>query len=410
MNYHYDIKEWKTGLCIVHSEEPRKLFILGAGFSNPAGLPLGKELLNQIINIVNSEKETIFDEYKGLFNAHLDNYIKYRQIKIADINIEDFIEFIDYENFLNFFGELGDSRGNNQDIIRFLIAKCLSEKQKEIKESDLYNQFVSELNENDIIISLNYDTILESLFKKFKKQYHLFPSEYLGKYEINMKPPKSTMLLKVHGSINWFDYNEYSQLLEKDGNYRLSLSAISRLPSDFVFNNQHDKPNELTPLIPYGFKPDRETRLQDIYSISMDDLDRYVKAFNTPFERQNNKLPNALMHPVILSPAHSKLLYSNPIKDLFHGAYFYGRDISKIIIIGCGLPDYDRYIRQWIYGIKTKYFGMYKAKSNILVINYAETDSDKKSIKNNYSFLNNKNIDFVYDGFSISCLSKIFSE
>ncbi|MBX9703233.1 MAG: hypothetical protein K2X39_03680, partial [Silvanigrellaceae bacterium] len=96
-------------------------------------------------------------------------------------------------------------------------------------------------------------------------------------------------------------------------------------------------------------------------------------------------------------------------KDLFHGAYFYGRDISKIIIIGCGLTDYDRYIRQWIYGIKKQYFGMYIAKSNILVINYAETVREKKSIEYNYSFLNTENIHFMHDGFSKSCLTKIFS-
>jgi hypothetical protein len=145
-------------------ETQSKLFILGAGFSKPAGLPLGNELLSEMNKYILNNESNIFDEYIKSFSGSLEAYSSFRNKKINEIEIEEFIEFLDYENFLNFSGSLSSGRGYTQDIIRFLIAKVLSEKQKNLQNGDLYEQFTSKLSENDIIISLNYDTILEKYF------------------------------------------------------------------------------------------------------------------------------------------------------------------------------------------------------------------------------------------------------
>lgn len=382
----------------------KRLFVLGAGFSKPAGLPLGEELLAEIIDYVRNSDQ-IFHEHGGYFNQAIHEYEEYSQKEINEANIEEFIEFFDYRHFLGFRGILeGDSiyGGGIQSIIRVLISTVLSEKQKNIRNKKLYEEFVKQLSPDDIIISLNYDNLVE-IFLDWKCR--LFPP-YLCKEELNSQHDQEVTLLKVHGSINWFNYRE---LLERVNQDQKKGSFHYGLTTDFIFNNQHDVVN-LNPFIPWGFKPEIQTSLKDIYWVSVSDLDRYIKAYNSPLERTSSKsLPPAITHPVILSPSYAKLLYSQSIKDLFYGASFYGRDIDKIIIIGCSLTKYDRYIRQWLFDILLQYYGMSMTRKNILIISNANHCSKKRELKENYSFLGKERMDVDFGGFTEKSLSKIFN-
>lgn len=133
-----------------------RLFILGAGFSKPAGLPLGTELLQEIVNYVNASDSGLFDEYRNLFQGALEEYQEYSKQQISEINIEEFIEYIDYRSFLNFFGSLNSPsrQGNDiQKVIRFLITMVLLKKQEQILNAQLYEEFVDNLTDKDIIIT-----------------------------------------------------------------------------------------------------------------------------------------------------------------------------------------------------------------------------------------------------------------
>ncbi|HFO0108618.1 TPA: hypothetical protein ACHHZH_002844, partial [Legionella pneumophila] len=132
----------------------RRLFILGAGFSKPAGLPLGTELLQEIVNYVNSPTNNIFSEYKERFIGTITEYQDYSNKKINEINIEEFIEYIDYQSFLNFYGTLNSPsrQGNDiQKIIRVLIATVLLKKREQVLNTNLYNNFAETLTNNDIV-------------------------------------------------------------------------------------------------------------------------------------------------------------------------------------------------------------------------------------------------------------------
>ncbi|HEN5561250.1 TPA: SIR2 family protein, partial [Legionella pneumophila] len=121
------------------------------------------------------------------------------------------IEYIDYQSFLNFYGNLNSpsKQGNDiQKVIRVLIAAVLLKKQEQalhkVPTTNLYTKFTEILTENDTVITLNYDTLLEYFFKSKRKKFRLLPPWIYDK-KMNFEPYSGVTLLKVHGSINWFD-------------------------------------------------------------------------------------------------------------------------------------------------------------------------------------------------------------
>ncbi|HEN5542795.1 TPA: hypothetical protein U6306_002987, partial [Legionella pneumophila] len=204
--------------------------------------------------------------------------------------------------------------------------------------------------------------------------------------------------------INWFDLNEY---YEKQRTDNLN-NPHSLLPADFIFNNHgNDKP-KLNPIVPMNIQPKIETNLKYLYWISDQDLNKFIKVYNNPLGRIDNNEAPALTHPILLSPSYSKLLYSDSIKDLFYGAGFYGSDKEQIIIIGCSLVEYDKYIRQWVFDIVRQYRGMNHTKE-ISIINYASRHKQKIGIQKNYSYLGTDKIKFIFDGFSEKSLAETLS-
>ncbi|HAT1755379.1 TPA: SIR2 family protein [Legionella pneumophila] len=382
----------------------RRLFILGAGFSKPAGLPLGTELLQEIVNYVNSPTNNIFSEYKERFIGTITEYQDYSNKKINEINIEEFIEYIDYQSFLNFYGTLNSPsrQGNDiQKIIRVLIATVLLKKREQVLNTNLYNNFAETLTNNDIVITLNYDTLIEYFLQKNGKKFRLLPP-WIYKDKSDFKPYDGITLLKVHGSINWFNLNEY---YEKQRTDNLN-NPHSLLPADFIFNNHgNDKP-KLNPIVPMNIELTIETNLKYLYWVSDQELNKFIQVYNNPLGRIDNNDAPALTHPILLSPSYSKLLYSDSIKDLFYGAGFYGSDIEQIIIIGCSLVEYDKYIRQWVFDIVRQYRGMNHTKE-ISVINYASRKKQKVDIQKTYSYLGTDKIKFIFDGFSEQSLASI---
>lgn len=218
---------------------------------------------------------------------------------------------------------------------------------------------------------------------------------------LNFEPYTGVTLLKVHGSINWFDLGEYYEKQKTDN----VDNPMSLFPSDFIFNNQGlDKP-QLNPILPLNIESKIETNLKHLYWVTNQDLSKYIKIYNNPIGRIYNNEAPALTHPAILSPAYSKLLYSEAIKDIFYGASFYGRENDQVIIIGCSLATYDPYIRQWVFEIIRQYYGMHHSKK-ISIISAPVHWKQKNLIKKNYSYLGENNLDIIFDGFSQESLKK----
>lgn len=275
-------------------------------------------------------------------------------------------------------------------IIRNLIACVLHKKQIRLQNKKLYERFTKILQDKDLIITLNYDTILEKFYKSIGKEFNFYPPDL--KPGLNFNQNEAATLLKLHGSINWFDYKEYEELVCER---RCSHKALSIAPFHFVFNpknykNYKDYP---CPLIPS--KTQFDTRLKDIYWISDKHLKNYINQF------KKTEINNS--SPIILSPSSSKLLYIEAIKDLFSGLGSYGLGFNKIIIIGCSFPKYDHYIRLLIYHIIKNYYGDCTPKKQILVINKCDQDA----LHQNYSFIPKQYLKFITQGFTLETINEI---
>ena len=128
-----------------------RIFIIGAGFSKSAGLPLGNELWKLVLNESYLEKN-----FYDLLESDIYSYLEYQKqvhgqkINLEDIEIEDFISYLDVEHFLRLKG--GDTfseEGNRgQIILKVLIAKIIFKIQKNIpsKVLSLYDKFCSSLH------------------------------------------------------------------------------------------------------------------------------------------------------------------------------------------------------------------------------------------------------------------------
>ena len=104
----------------------QRLFILGAGFSKPAGLPLASELLDLVLNELK--------RLGGRTHLHraVDSYLGYVEAttgrKPARIDIEEFAGYLDYRHSFGVLGSDTWSEEGNRDqfLLRWGIGRVLT--------------------------------------------------------------------------------------------------------------------------------------------------------------------------------------------------------------------------------------------------------------------------------------------
>ena len=157
-----------------------RLFILGSGFSQPAGLPLGRELFQQV-------RKAVADRYSSDNHVERDlkRYVEYledcegTEVDIATIDYEKFLGFLDNEHYLGLKGKdtWSDQGNESQLMVRHAIVKVLHERTP-TSPPVLYRRFVKSLNLTDYVITFNYDTLLESALEAEGIPYRLFPMRF----------------------------------------------------------------------------------------------------------------------------------------------------------------------------------------------------------------------------------------
>jgi len=218
-----------------------RLFVLGAGFSRPAGLPLGSGLLADVV------REARRLGSNSVLLGDIDRYLKYlADAKGIDINpelvnLEEFMSFLDIEHALRFSGSdtWSDDGNRSQLLVRYLIAKVLYRRQMSVPAEtlQLYDKFVSHLEGCDRILTFNYDTLVEDALDRAGKPYRLTPGRYskidgsAGKYAVGSE--NDVTILKLHGSLDWFDIGRYRALAEQQrklGSTRRHVTLYSIIP------------------------------------------------------------------------------------------------------------------------------------------------------------------------------------
>ena len=188
----------------------------------------------------------------------------------------------------------------------------------------LYRAFTEQLCPNDVVLTFNYDTLLEQTLDDIGKPYTLTPEWWL-KTDPGGFEPKYVDLLKLHGSIDWYDRHYHDDAMR------------------WHTEQGHDVPNR-DPI--FGPTP----------SVPSEPLSRGpTEVFGSHILSQVFRVPNHTEHfpiegpgawhmvPFILPPAYDKLLGYDAILDLWENLHRTQDAFSSIIIIGYSLPSYDSY-------------------------------------------------------------------
>jgi len=283
----------------------KTVYILGAGFSSSAGAPLGRDLLNSIIDLATEPKRwgepRRFDEKR---NAYLSMLVVSLNKWFGDLKKWDFEQILTILQSWELFNAIAKEKADTDNdeflrtINRYLVwAAILSLKVNigENKKKMIYDHFVKSLDDDDAIISLNYDTILEDAFSRNQRWFSMGISSDTSKSRLTdfYSPGKGIPILKIHGSSN---------LLKCDNEDCRELTSVDRKIAEEL----------LAPEVVSDDKsPDCRT-----------------------CEKGN-------LRPVIVPPGMNKSLFLQGIEEIWNRAIKELNSADKVIVIGCGLISAD---------------------------------------------------------------------
>lgn len=298
---------------------PYRLFVLGAGFSAPAGLPLGNGLLERVREDVRGWFQRF--NWDGTLEREIEEWSSLYPDE--SIDLERVLAYSHRKHYLRLLGsdEYFDHGSRSivtmrQVIQRILIQTTPSDTPK------LYRDFAQRLCPRDVVLTFNYDTLLEQALDDIGKPYTLTPEWWLetnrGGFE-----PKFVDLLKLHGSIDWYDCCYLNAAVRR-------LKGHGVLNRDPIFGPVPTVPSE--PLSRGHTKEGFGNRI----------LSRVFRVPNhtTYFPIEGESMSRIV--PFFLPPAYDKLLGYAPILDLWENLHR-TQDFSSIVMIGYSMPPYDSY-------------------------------------------------------------------
>lgn len=377
-----------------------RIFILGAGFSRLAGLPLASELFEKIVSDIESHYGK-----KTKFSRSLDEYIGYKvacdkEYDCSSIDLEDFMSYLDIEHYLELLGSKAwsDEGNESQIMIRKAIGRIIHRSTPE--ENSLpseYIHFAECLSLNDYVITFNYDVVLERALHYIGKPYRLFPQRYQSVSEDSCAVDtevKEVTILKLHGSVDWFDDRYY--LKEKD---YLKKKGAEKYAKHSIFSNKERF--HAVPIVD-GLRPKNDPLLH-IHRIK--DVDEYYKE-----DRDFHA-------PIILSPSHVKFVYAEPLLSLWNGLGRVGGYNLGVSIIGFSLPKHDEYIRVVLYKMISNFQESWWdepllniLKDYVRIVDSKNNEDEKLKLRRNYSFIIEEKSKYYFNGFSDDAITFLFNE
>jgi hypothetical protein len=375
------------------------IFILGAGFSRPAGLPTGIELWQEV-------RRRAVRSGSAAFATDLDRYIEFRrrcdgvQLDSDAVDFEEFLGFLDTEFYLELQGsDTWSDEGNpTQLLVKRLIAKILIERTPApTRLGDLYLEFARSLQPGDLVLTFNYDVVLERALEAVGKPFRLFAQRW-SKIHYSFDDVDSSraevIVLKMHGSVDWFHRGQYRQRCEA-----LAAFGLSRAPSDAVFNSERAC---LQPILD-GPRHSDDPLLEMFRLRNADEI-----------ITENAFLDSA---PWLLNPSSAKVVYAKTLRDFWRGLGRAGGMNLSMAIIGYSLPLHDDYARQAIYRLVRNYQEIYweeemlgSRKSPLALVDFRPSEAELRSFKLRYGFVDWTKSYCCMDGFKRETLRVLFPD
>jgi hypothetical protein len=376
------------------------IYILGAGFSKPAGLPLACDLWDEV-----RRRALSLSGRASFFRDDLETYIEYRKkcdgkgLAFEEVDLEEFMAFLDIEFHLGLRGkETWSSEGNEaQVVVKTLIGEILAERMP-ASIPEQYLAFARLLQPNDYVLTFNYDVLLERALESAKIPYRLYPDRLkpnpLGKGMLVDDTKREVIVLKLHGSIDWFDRTSYSQLEENRMKQGLPPGG-----SDLVFQDRHRF--GAIPLLEGPRFPDDP--LRQMYRIR-------------EIEHLYKSRPLFLATPSLLNPSSMKILYSQMVRDFWWGLGYAGEVNFRMAIIGFSLPPQDEYARQALYRIVKNYQSISwdktwdsagHRKAPLLLVDFRSSAEEEQAFRQRYAFVDWSKAQTCLSGFNDKALELI---
>lgn len=375
-----------------------RVFVLGAGFSKPAGLPLAQVLWKEVLDRAR-RLEWIREELDYEL-GEFDRYRSSRGNEIDDqpVDFEDFMAFLDLEHALGLTGsDTFSAEGNRLQLaLRWLIAQIIVERTPPPDAlPPCYQEFVDALQPHDYVLTFNYDTILENALDSIGRPYRLFPSRYAAVHDGWAEGDSSreeVAVIKLHGSVDWFDRADYTQ--EEARSRREGGPPLPHI----VFGPT--SPAVTTPLLE-GPQFKDEPLL---------DVHRVIGGLAEVYRRD----PPLLVSPVMLAPSYMKVLYADRLRSSFWGLGQIGGYNLGLVVIGYSLPRHDDYARLAFLRMFANYqrswwdddfSGMRKKPA--LLIDFRDSPEAEAAYRSTYSFSEPEKTQFYFDGFDSDAVALI---
>lgn len=178
----------------------KRVFIIGSGFSRPAGLPTSNELLDIAVQNPLMLEDDDFNRWR----KHLSEIIKELEPDNG-LNIEQFFDYaqfdVEFWKMKNQISPSDDGESERKQSWLNDITKevylIISKKQKEAEEKNKIKyiiNFANQLTAQDTIVTFNYDTLVESIFKRLNIKWDHGLDDFVE---------QNISVLKMHGSIDW---------------------------------------------------------------------------------------------------------------------------------------------------------------------------------------------------------------
>lgn len=398
--------EGSVSLEEVLRERRFRIFVLGAGFSAPAGMPLGVELWREV-----RQRAGSLHGRAEKFQDDVADYLAFRKecfgedLTVDSLDFEDFLGFLDVEYHLGLRGsDTWSVDGNEgQVVVKTLIGEILSERMP-AKLPDAYFRFAESLQPGDYVLTFNYDVLLERALKQVGKPFRLFPQRYKellpnGGAMVDWEDDDEVVVLKLHGSIDWFDRTSYSREVQASIDFAASIGRPpSHIPGHPVFS--HSEELGVVPIL-------------DGLRHADDPLCEMHRVECVEGLRWRQLLFRAT--PWLLSPSRAKVLWAEKLKDFWRGLGQVGRMNLGLGIVGFSLPDHDDYVRQVIYRFVKNYeageseiFGL--KRNPIVLVDRRMSSEEVQWFRRRYSFVDWEQARVHLGGFDEQAVEMLFCQ
>ena len=361
-----------------------RLFILGAGFSKPAGLPLANELLKGVrANIRGGSLEEEIKEWISLYPGQ-------------KLDLERVLGYSHRKHHLHLRGSDEHFEHGSIAIVnaRRHIQQLLIEASPSVTPC-LYREFAKHLSPYDVVLTFNYDTLLEQALDDIGKPYSLTPERWLIKEENDLgHEPRYIDLLKLHGSIDWYDRFFHDDIMRY---YNEEWSDLDMPDEDALFGANPSVPTEPLARGAVGESLGDEL-LRRVWRVP-----NHAKHFpNIP---QVGRYWDAV--PFMLPLAYDKLLGYEPITALWSDLGRTFDVFSAVTVIGYSMPNHDSHAYEALGQLLLEYqsggdktrWGQRRVP--VQVVTLADSTQD---VLNSVPFLDCRKTRVWYEGFTSASL------